>query len=93
MVNPEAVPTYGSGNGSLFASVVEGTLAKWQRMAKQQLVEGIDYTLTPEGLFVLTAKFLRERGYCCGNICRNCPYSATEREAARLSKRRSQLLG
>jgi hypothetical protein len=26
------------------------------------------------GLFVLTAAYLRERGYCCGNGCRHCPY-------------------
>jgi hypothetical protein len=22
----------------------------------------------------LTARFLLDRGYCCGNGCRNCPY-------------------
>jgi hypothetical protein len=22
----------------------------------------------------LTARFLMQRGYCCGNGCRNCPY-------------------
>jgi hypothetical protein len=26
------------------------------------------------GLFVLTATYLRLRGYCCGNECRHCPY-------------------
>lgn len=26
------------------------------------------------GLFVLTAGFLRDRGYCCGRGCRHCPY-------------------
>jgi hypothetical protein len=26
------------------------------------------------GLFVMTAAFLRARGYCCGNGCRHCPY-------------------
>jgi hypothetical protein len=26
------------------------------------------------GLFVLTASYLRDRGYCCGNGCRHCPY-------------------
>ena len=26
------------------------------------------------GLFVLTAAFLRDRGYCCANGCRHCPY-------------------
>jgi hypothetical protein len=26
------------------------------------------------GLFVLTAAYLNERGYCCTNGCRHCPY-------------------
>ena len=26
------------------------------------------------GLYVFTAHYLRKRGYCCQNACRNCPY-------------------
>jgi len=26
------------------------------------------------GLFVLTARFLADRGTCCGQGCRHCPY-------------------
>lgn len=26
------------------------------------------------GLTVFTEKYLLERGYCCGNGCRHCPY-------------------
>lgn len=26
------------------------------------------------GLFVLTAAYLRDRGYCCEQGCRHCPY-------------------
>jgi len=26
------------------------------------------------GLMVFTEKYLRERGYCCKNGCRHCPY-------------------
>lgn len=26
-------------------------------------------------LFVMTAQYLVDRGYCCGNGCRHCPYS------------------
>lgn len=28
----------------------------------------------PSGLVIFTAEFLLQRGYCCGNGCRNCPY-------------------
>ena len=27
------------------------------------------------GLFVMTSTALTERGYCCENGCRHCPYS------------------
>lgn len=27
-----------------------------------------------DGYMVLTSRFLLERGYCCGNGCRHCPY-------------------
>jgi hypothetical protein len=36
--------------------------------------EGEDFTFTPEGLMVFTAAYLKRRGFCCGNGCRNCPY-------------------
>ena len=26
------------------------------------------------GLVIFTAEYLLQRGYCCGNGCRNCPY-------------------
>jgi hypothetical protein len=41
----------------------------------QPLTEGIDYYLNEQGLVVLTEKYLRDRGYCCGNGCLNCPYN------------------
>jgi hypothetical protein len=37
------------------------------------LKEGIDFYWS-DGNFVFTAKCLAERGYCCGNGCRHCPY-------------------
>jgi hypothetical protein len=37
------------------------------------LQEGIDFYIE-NGLFVLSEKYLKERGYCCGNKCRHCPY-------------------
>ncbi len=26
------------------------------------------------GFFVMTAQYLADRGFCCGNGCRHCPY-------------------
>ena len=41
----------------------------------QALAAGeIGYTDPVGGLFVLTAAFLADRGTCCGNGCRHCPY-------------------
>jgi hypothetical protein len=37
------------------------------------LIEGVDYYVE-NGLFVFTAKYLRERGYCCESGCRHCPW-------------------
>lgn len=37
------------------------------------LIEGEDFYY--EGPYmVFTAKYLRERGYCCESGCRHCPY-------------------
>ena len=39
------------------------------------LLEGDAGYADPEtGLFVLTAQFHADRGHCCGNGCRHCPY-------------------
>ena len=49
----------------------------------QKLVEGEDFYC--EGSYlVFTAKFLRERGYCCESGCRHCPYGfrRSEQDAA-----------
>jgi hypothetical protein len=54
----------------------------------KSLTEGVDFYYNKEGFMVLTEKFLRERGYCCGNGCRHCPYGYE----AVAEPRRSQLL-
>ncbi len=41
---------------------------------KNQLTEGIDYYFNEQGFFVFTEKHHLERGYCCGNGCKHCPY-------------------
>ena len=39
------------------------------------LEAGEAWYLDPDtGLFVLTAGYLAQRGTCCGNGCRHCPY-------------------
>ena len=47
-------------------------------MTEKKLVEGVDYYINEEGLFVFTAKYLKERGYCCGSGCKHCPYKGSE---------------
>lgn len=41
---------------------------------KQELFEGEDYYFNEKGLITFTEKYLLDRGYCCGNGCRHCPY-------------------
>ena len=41
----------------------------------KQLIEGTDFYYNEEGLMVLTAKYHLERGYCCGNGCKHCPFN------------------
>lgn len=38
------------------------------------LQENIDYYFNEAGKMVLTAHYLKKRGYCCGNGCLHCPY-------------------
>ena len=35
-----------------------------------------------DGKIVFTAAYLLRRGYCCGNICRHCPYGEDIQQAA-----------
>jgi hypothetical protein len=41
---------------------------------KQELNDDDDYYFNNDGFVVFTAKYLLERGYCCGYGCKNCPY-------------------
>ncbi|MBV8254431.1 MAG: hypothetical protein JO154_17660 [Chitinophaga sp.] len=41
---------------------------------KQPLVENIDFYYNEQGYMVFTEKFHLDRGSCCGNGCRHCPY-------------------
>jgi hypothetical protein len=39
------------------------------------LTEHIDFYYDAQGYMVFTEKYLKERGKCCGNGCRHCPYA------------------
>ncbi len=40
------------------------------------------------GLWVMTSRALSERGFCCGNGCRHCPWpEATQKAAGRRTTR------
>jgi hypothetical protein len=38
------------------------------------LVEGRDYYIDDDGLYVFTEAYLLARGTCCRSGCRHCPY-------------------
>lgn len=40
----------------------------------KELIENTDFYINEDGLVVLTEKYHLEKGYCCGNGCRHCPY-------------------
>jgi hypothetical protein len=42
---------------------------------KKKLIEGKDFYYSEAGYIVLTQKYHQERGYCCGNGCRHCPFN------------------
>lgn len=42
---------------------------------EQAMSHGEGGYLDPQtGFFVMTAQYLADRGFCCGNGCRHCPY-------------------
>ena len=43
-------------------------------MREERLKEGTDFTYNEKGQMVLSAAFLKKRGYCCKSGCQNCPY-------------------
>lgn len=59
------------------------------------LQEKIDYYFNEEGRMVLTANYLRKRGYCCGNGCLHCPYEyehVPEPRRSKLLQQRNQIV-
>lgn len=43
-------------------------------MEKREFIKDVDYYLE-EGFVIFTEKYLKEKGECCGNNCRHCPYT------------------
>jgi Family of unknown function (DUF5522) len=39
------------------------------------LIKGQDYYYNEQGYVVLTEKYHLQKGFCCGNGCRHCPYN------------------
>ena len=39
------------------------------------LVEGQDFYFNEQGFVVFTASYHLQKGACCGNGCRHCPYA------------------
>jgi hypothetical protein len=40
----------------------------------KKLLDDDDFYYNDSGLVVFTEEYLLQRGYCCGNACKNCPY-------------------
>ncbi|GEP94857.1 DUF5522 domain-containing protein [Chitinophaga cymbidii] len=60
---------------------------------KTPLQENIDFYYNEQGLMVLTEKYHRDRGYCCGKGCLHCPFdyeNVPEDKKSRLREARRQ---
>ena len=45
----------------------------------KELKEG-DFYMSPDGYKVFTEQYHLERGYCCENGCKHCPYDFKKRK-------------
>ena len=41
---------------------------------ENKLKEGVDFYYNEQGFVVLTEKYHLDKGFCCGNGCKHCPY-------------------
>lgn len=59
----------------------------WKKAHDQAVLEGKAGYIDPDsGLFVLTEAVLRERGFCCENGCRHCPWPERGGDKPRLAE-------
>ncbi|MGB1205173.1 MAG: DUF5522 domain-containing protein [Chitinophagales bacterium] len=52
----------------------------------KQLIKNTDYYINEQGYWVFTAKYLSERGFCCGSGCRHCPYDEKRKNRKHIKK-------
>ncbi|MDI9358785.1 MAG: DUF5522 domain-containing protein [Phycisphaerales bacterium] len=58
----------------------------WDDDEKLNDSTGSSFSTSNDKLIVFTKEFLLERGYCCGNGCKNCPYDYKNVPEPRKSK-------
>ncbi|WP_338760902.1 DUF5522 domain-containing protein [Bernardetia sp. ABR2-2B] len=46
-------------------------------------IEKGDFYFNKEGLMVFTSQYHSKRGYCCKNVCLNCPWNYKKRKKQR----------
>ena len=51
---------------------------KKMKNENSELIEGIDFYFE-KGSFIFTEKYHKDKGYCCENNCRHCPYGFREK--------------
>ncbi len=59
----------------------------------RKILDDDDFYYNDSGLVVFTAEYLLNRGYCCGNGCKNCPFdykNVPEPKRTQLLKKREQ---
>lgn len=61
-------------------------------MSNSDLQEGIHYYINKQGLLVFTQQYLLERGYCCGNGCKHCPYGCKKGRTLPVTKSNTDIL-
>lgn len=65
-------------------------------MSEYHLIENVHFYYDETGLMVFTKEYHLQRGFCCGNGCRHCPYNyenvANEKEKEFLRKKISDNL-
>jgi hypothetical protein len=54
-------------------------------MDKKEFEQGRHYYLE-NGQIVFTELYHKQRGYCCGNICKHCPYTPKHKKDNKVLK-------